>query len=698
MKTLKIGARGSALSVAQTKQSIAQIEEVFPELKCELVTFSTAGDTDKTTSLTAKNIPDNFFSDTLDKAVLSGEIDAAVHSAKDLPDYSTKEIEWFYLPWREDQRDCIIFRKDNVIPTNPKIGISSRNRDKYVKEKWPDGKHIAIRGDIENRIAQLDRGEVDILILAVAGLNRLGLGDRISEIISCEELPTHIDQGKIAVTFNPSNNDLMMIRMMLLETIHICGAGTGRDGNYTHATSEALSHADLCLRDTLMNDEVLDHCHGSIKSVGKRYHDNASDIQTSIHEKMLHAICAGEKVVRLKGGDPALFGRLTEELEFLNKNKLPWKVHPGIPWFCSATLKHGIMITSRKDIRQFTVSTGTQADGTTIDCEDLATPLNGSMYFYMATRKIETICQKLIKQGLSKHTPTAIFREDGGEGNIVRGNLENIQDKFEKSTMNAPAIFLVGSAAEQKNSYLPTYGPLNGLRILSCGSPLTQKRLNAEISKLGGQPISLPLFKLQKRKAIWLDELSNTDWIILSSASAASFFIESLKIHKVDIRDCPCIATTGPSASRELLKYGLHSDYEAKEYSSRSLAQELIEAKLLKDSNVLILNSSLSQSPLSELLTPHCKILNKFHLYDNLELPLYEECPDFDIVTFCSPSAFNVFNKHYSHHLKNKKVGSIGPVTTAAIKEKGYKVDIEPKVYDTIHLIRSIASRVLWST
>jgi uroporphyrinogen III methyltransferase / synthase len=696
MHTFKVGARDSALSVAQSKQTIATLESVFPDIKLELVSFKTAGDTDKKTSLTDGSIPDNFFSDTLDQSVINGHVDAAIHSAKDLPDYDESEIAWFTIPWREDNRDCIILRKDRIIPDNPKIGGSSVSREVFAQQKWPNGKSVAIRGDIENRIAQLDEGVVDVLILAVAGLKRLGLNDRITEILPTEELPTHPSQGKIAITFKKDNPHFLNMRMMLVETLNICGAGTGKDGNYTHSVTEALNNADLCLKDSLMDVEILNHCNGKIEEVGKRYHDEASSIQSTIHKKMLDSILGGDKVVRLKGGDPALFGRLIEELDFINKNHLPWRVHPGIPWFCSATLKHGIMITSRMGIRQFTVTTGTQADGETIDCNSLNTPLNGSIFFYMATRKIDTICKNLIDQGMSTDTPAAIFREDEGDENIVRGTLEIIEEEFKKSSMVAPAIFMVGEATLKDNNYKPQYGPLNETKILSCGTDHTKKVLDSQITKYGGTSIPLKLFDLKINKTPWIRELSNTDWVILSSASAASFFIKALIENNVDLRDCPNVATSGPSASKELLKHGIHSDYEAMVFTSESLANELIENKLLNKASVMVLNSSASLSKLSEKLKPHCASLKKFNLYNNIECDLDSPCPDFDIASFCSPSAFNAFENNFPGILKGKKIASIGPVTSKAIEAKGYTVDIEPRVYDAVNLMRSIASKKIW--
>lgn len=695
MPTLKIGARGSKLSLAQTNQNLNKLKEVFPELNFEIIPFKTAGDIDKKTSLNAESIPDNFFSDTLDEAVAKGELDAAVHSAKDLPEYDHERITWFFLPWVEDNRDCLIFRKDGVIPNKPKVGVSSDSRNTYAIKRWPNAELVQIRGDIENRIEQLDRGEVDIILLAIAGLNRLGLKDRISEIIPPHEIKTHEMQGKISVTFKPGHPVMHKIRRMLTPKITICGAGTGKDGNYTHAVTEALETCDVCIKDNLLENEILNYCSGEVIELGKRYNDNAKEVQHTIHKQILNWSCSGKKVVRLKGGDPALFGRLTEELDILEKHQLAYQVLPGIPWLCSATLKHGIMVTSREETRHFTVATATQIEGHAFEPDQLKKLSDGSLFFYMGTRKLKHIQQALIEHGISSKTPFAIFKDTDKDDSIVRGYLEKMPELFEKSKLEAPALILIGQAADPKKCYLDLESPLNKIKVLCTGTHKTYQQLKKSISKLGGNALHYPLFELEPNEITWLDSFYECDWVVLASGSSASIFLDLLKKQQIDLRLCPHIATTGPSASKVLKEAGIQPNFQSSTFTSKALAEELIAKDCAQGQHFLVFRSSASQSPLTTMLENAGAKVDNFDLYSNKPIQSNDKIPDFDYITFCSPSAVKCFIDKFPEGLKEKKVVSIGPVTTACLKE--YNITpLEPKTFDVEHMSCRIASHFLW--
>ena len=166
-KALLTGARDSKLSLAQSRQNIARLKKIVPELTFELIPMSSPGDRDRQTDLRVSD-PD-FFSRDLDDAVLNKEIDCALHSAKDLPPVLRKGLDLLYLPWMEDQRDVLIYPIDKTVIDAPRIGVSSERREIYSLKKFPNGQLLNIRGNIENRIEQLDDGKYDVLIMAAAG-------------------------------------------------------------------------------------------------------------------------------------------------------------------------------------------------------------------------------------------------------------------------------------------------------------------------------------------------------------------------------------------------------------------------------------------------------------------------------------------------------------------------------------------------
>ena len=162
-KKIKVGMRGSKLSVAQTSDSLARVKEILPCLDFKLVSISTPGDRDKKKDLRIS--PADFFTKDLDDALLAGKIDCAIHSAKDLPDPMPEGIDWFWLPWSEDARDVIILPKTKTAKLNRqsamKIGVSSVRREEYCRKRFSDAELLPVRGNIEERIAQLDAGKFD---------------------------------------------------------------------------------------------------------------------------------------------------------------------------------------------------------------------------------------------------------------------------------------------------------------------------------------------------------------------------------------------------------------------------------------------------------------------------------------------------------------------------------------------------------
>lgn len=680
--------------MAQTEQALAKLGYTFPSLEFEVRTFESAGDLDQKTSLLADGVGDDFFTDQLDRALLSGEIDAAFHSAKDLPDYEGSDIDWFFLPWREDPRDTLIWPKGRERnTTNPTIGISSPSREAFAKARWPDAKLAPIRGPIDDRIAQLDRGDFDVIILAIAGLNRLGLEGRIDEALSLEALPTHPDQGALAMTFRKDHEGLRHLRRLMMPPIVVAGAGTGRDGHYSVATREALEACDVCLHDALLDAEILGHAQGELQHVGKRYDDpRPGERQAQIIALLKNQARRMKKVVRLKGGDPSVFGRLSEELEALIELDIPFRVLPGIPWLCSAPLRHGIYLTERQSIRHFQVATGTEIEGKTFDGRDLD-PEKGPVYFFMAMRKIPTIVEGLIKRGYEPNTPCAVFREEHGA--IRRATLATVEWILEDQPLKPPALLLVGDAADPTRAFTPPRRSLDGCRVLIPGTPSTREALAPRLRDLGAEVLPLEVFKLEANHgADWVETIPDYDWVVLSSASAVDVLFELMDAANIDLRRLPHLAVSGPSAAKALKARGLHTDYMPTTYTSRELGEGMLVNLSLKDQKVLIPRSTASRSPLPTILEDAGARVDVRDLYENrsLEVP---QLPSFDAICFCSPSALTALLPH-REQLLSSTIASIGPVTRKALEEEKLPVHVEPRQYDAEHLVFALADHWTW--
>jgi hydroxymethylbilane synthase len=202
MEHLTAATRSGALAIAQTKSVIAMLKQVYPDLSIEIKTITTSGDSDRRTALW--NLKDTgFFTSQLEDALLANEADFAVHSFKDLPTQQREGLKIAAVCDRNFVEDCLVsnLKIDSIkqLPKDARIGTSSLRRAAQIKHLRDDLKIIPLRGNVKTRIKKLDAGEFDAIILARAGLERLGLGEKISFIFDPEEFIPAPAQGALAI-------------------------------------------------------------------------------------------------------------------------------------------------------------------------------------------------------------------------------------------------------------------------------------------------------------------------------------------------------------------------------------------------------------------------------------------------------------------------------------------------------------------
>lgn len=212
--TVRIGTRGSALATAQTRRVIHLLNLLAPAVDGEPVVIRTEGDDDKTSPLTLIG-GRGVFTSALQQALLRGTIDAAVHSAKDLPSEQPPGLALVAFPEREDARDVLVSRHGCALaelPARPTIGTSSRRRAIQVTLRRPDARVVELRGNVDTRLRKAVETEVDAIILAAAGIHRMGLSDRITEALPVDAFVPSPGQGALAVEVRA--DDLAMVEML----------------------------------------------------------------------------------------------------------------------------------------------------------------------------------------------------------------------------------------------------------------------------------------------------------------------------------------------------------------------------------------------------------------------------------------------------------------------------------------------------
>lgn len=652
---LSAGARNSKLSLAQTRRALAKLEKLIPVLSFEIVPFSSPGDRDKRSDL--REMAPDFFTRDLDDAILNQQINCAIHSAKDLPEKPHSGLDVIYLPWREDQRDVLVYPKSKDIVSNPRIGVSSERREKYAAKRFPDGQSLAIRGNIDDRIAQLDAGKYDILIMAAAGLIRLALEDRISEYIPLESLTPPSTQGQLALVFKKNNSTFNVLRKLFVKPVVFAGAGIGIKENTTLGVIDALKNCDVCFYDALCPQELLGFLSKKTECiyVGKRKGKH-SHSQTEICDMLLDYAKKGKRIVRLKGGDPGIFGRLAEETEALDMFGLPYSVLPGISSLSVATTSTGLILTRRGMARGFTVATPRKSGSTTIEWISDEEKKSFPQVFFMGVGELEKMTNKLLSDGCSPNLPAAVILNAGyPDRAVICGTVETIAAKLPETSM--PGIVIVGNVADGRFLFRE-HGALNGMRVLFTGSETLSEKATREIRDFGGIPICMPMINLE-RVADIDKKITAADWLIVNSPSSAELLIES----GIDLRELPKIAVCGKETAAVFKKHNVYPDICPERNFGTDGLFKALEDKIKNNDKLIRLCSDNSKSELTEMLRTIALDTEELVFYRNVPIS-YDSLPEFDAVLFTSPSTVNAFP---ASELENKKICVIGGPTEKAL-------------------------------
>ena len=676
--TFRVGARGSALSVAQTKEVIRFLRNEFAETHWRLVTMQTPGDRDVTTPL-ERSAPD-FFTRDLDDAVRDGRLDCSVHSAKDLPGCSgsggamvAEGLDWFWLPVREDPRDAWVMRAEETLEglkeLSPlSIGISSARRRAYAKRIFPKAKLPPIRGAIDDRIRQLIDGRYDALLMAIAGLKRLFRvkggtflvdGRRLRmEPISMDELKPPEAQGVLAVTFRAGDERFMAMRSRFVKAVRFVSAGVGDAGLCTRIGERDIAAADVVLHDGLMGElEELLPAEGirpQLVPVGKRCGAHTMK-QPDITMRICDEARKGRRVVRLKGGDAGLFGRLAEETDALERLRIPFVVRPGVSALTAATTGTGMLLTRRGVSCGFTAltprSTGTE------------TPL----VMFMAVQVASQEAARLVTAGHLPETPCAIvFDAAGPHETVWQGTLAALSAATDRrlrvlAQSGSPGLLIVGQAA---TCLWPALGELAGHRVLLTCSAAVQPHARLAVEDRGGRPVAWPMIALKVRRIPDV-ERGRYDAIVLTSPSAARIFLSECR---VDRRRLPMFFTCGAGTDAELRRFGVASDVMPKEdFSAAGLISEIHGMKLA-GMRILRLRSAKAGKDVADALRNAGAQVDDMVLYDNVPLRPVGSLPQFDDVHFASASAVEAFLAAYgAKALNGKGILVMGAPTRAAL-------------------------------
>jgi uroporphyrinogen III methyltransferase/synthase len=434
---ITVASRPSTLAQRQTDELCALLPDVF----FHKITRETFGDVHQEICLHT-NTKEDIFTDALDECVAHGMADMAVHSAKDVPLPLRAELAIVALTRAADPTDALVSAHHHALadlPSGACVGTSSVQRAAHLRMLRPDLQPVSLRGSIEQRLAQVDAGAVDAIIVATCALQRLGLAQRIAQILPWA---THPLQGRLAVVARRDRADVKVLCCAIDDRrtwgkVWIVGAGPGDPELLTRKAHGVLSRADLIFYDALVNADALNAYRGEKVCVGKRKNKHAHT-QDAIHEMLYCAALNGATVVRLKGGDPFIFGRGGEECRYLRERLIAVEVIPGISAAQAAAAAWQLPLTDRTCAHHVTFRSAHKD----IQLADTAAA-TGTTVFYMGTSALNTIADALAQQHMSAPAPVAVLSQISTcdeHGSITT------RDQLMHQSATAPAIVIAGTA------------------------------------------------------------------------------------------------------------------------------------------------------------------------------------------------------------------------------------------------------------
>ncbi len=482
--------------------------------------------------------------------------------------------------------------------------------------------------------------------------------------------------------------------------VFLVGAGPGDPGLITVRGKELIENADAIVYDALVNRQLLpadakETGSPELYFVGKRGGDAKSASQDEINELLVKLAREDKRVVRLKGGDPLVFGRGGEEAQALNDSSVPFEIVPGITAGVAAPAYAGIPVTHRGIATSVTFVTGSEMPGkgsTQTNWSALAKS-GGTIVLYMGTKTLPSISAALIEGGMPPEMPAAAIQwGTQPKQRTIVATLDTIADRAAKAGITAPVITVIGYSVVLRDelSWFERR-PLFGKRIVVTRAANQAPALTKKLRELGADVIEMPATRIarldltQVREAI--ARLNEYQWIIFTSQNAVAIFWEQLVGAGLDARALAGlrIAAVGPATAGALLEHGIIVDVVPERFVAEALLEKLSERDDVAGSSILYVTAEGSREVLPDGLEEIGASVNHVLAYRSIvdgtgaaRLVRALESHSADIVTFTSASSVRGYVDAVGEELsRGSPAASIGPATSAAIRAAGIELKLE---------------------
>lgn len=501
-------------------------------------------------------------------------------------------------------------------------------------------------------------------------------------------------------------------------TVYLVGAGPGDIGLLTVRGAELLGRADVVIYDALVNRDLLRLAPSAAEIIygGKR--DKAHALpQEELNALLVVKAREGKCIVRLKGGDPYIFGRGAEEAEELAAAGINFEVVPGVSSFAAAPAYAGVPLTHREHASGFSVLTGHEDPSKpepALDCAQIARA-PGTKVFMMGTRRIRQIAAALVAEGMTPDTPVAMVSwATTGRQKSVHGTLATIADLAERAQLTAPSVTVVGDVVRLHHTLnFAEHRPLAGQRIVVTRAAEQAEELARPLREFGAEVIQIPVIQFappDNRQDVMdaMLSLGEYNWIVFTSANGVDRFFDYFFKAFDDVRALGNIrlAAVGPGTAVKLKALHLRVDVMPKEALGKKIASAIDAFESVENLKILLPRAAGANSDLPEALNDLRAIVDDVAFYKTVAavedrtgagLALTETGADW--VTFTSGSTVQHFHARFDlpkllRQFPSMSVASIGPETTKALTALGLKPTVEAGQHTVPGLVTALRQAV----
>jgi uroporphyrinogen III methyltransferase/synthase len=488
--------------------------------------------------------------------------------------------------------------------------------------------------------------------------------------------------------------------------VYLVGAGPGDPGLMTARSLALIADADAIFYDRLIPPTALDGAREDAELIYVGKQPGVPSVpQEEIGARLIEAARAGRSVVRLKGGDPFVFGRGGEEGEALRAAGVEFEVVPGVTAGVAATAYAGIPVTHRDDASAVAFVTGhedPEKDESALDWDALAA-FPGTLVFYMGVKRLGENAAALIAGGRDPEEPAAaIERGTWPRQRTVSATLGTIAAAVEREGVKAPALIVVGTvAARREDLAWLERRPLHGRRVVVTRARAQASGLAAILRDLGAEVVELPAIRIEPRieaeevraaaAAIGIYEL-----VCLTSPNGVRLLFEAIAAADLDSRALAgvTVAAIGPGTARALAKRGVVADIVPERFVAEGLIEALGEVDV-EGSRVLVARAADARDVLPEYFERRGAEVDIVSLYETVreqpDAEAVEAAQGADYVTFTSSSTVTNLTEALGDRFPaDARIVSIGPVTSETVRATGLRVDVEAERHDIDGLVQAL--------